>query len=332
MISTVVGSYPKIADLPAPGKWRSGVERLQRGQITAEEMRKIEEEVTLEAIQDQVAAGVDVITDGQIRWEDGQTYFARRLTGFSLNGLERYFDTNVYYRAPVCQGEVGWTAPITVADYQFARAHATRPLKAVVTGPYTIARLSKNSFYPNLGALVMALARALNQEIRALEAAGAPIIQVDEPAAASELKRYLAADRTLFFEAMAAVTEGVKATLALYTYFGDVGHIYPEILSLPFQVIGLDVVAGAKNWEVIAQAPFTRELGLGVLDARNTRMESPAEIAAAVARACRVVSPEKLHVSPSAGLEFLPRGVARRKLDALVSGVRQARESLEVSR
>jgi len=112
VITTVVGNYPKIPDLPAPGKWRSAVEKLQKGQIDEAVLRQVEDEVTLEAIRDQVDAGVDLITDGQIRWEDAQTHFARRLRGFSINGLQRYFDTNVYFREPVAEDEIGWVEPI----------------------------------------------------------------------------------------------------------------------------------------------------------------------------------------------------------------------------
>src|SRR5438034_7346772 len=91
--------------MPAPGKWRSAVEKFQKGQLTEAELHQVEDEVTLEAIKDQVDAGVDLITDGRIRWEDGQTYFARRLRGLSINGLQRYFDTNIYFREPVARSE-----------------------------------------------------------------------------------------------------------------------------------------------------------------------------------------------------------------------------------
>ncbi|HXF83092.1 MAG TPA: methylcobamide--CoM methyltransferase [bacterium] len=327
MITTVIGNYPKIPDLPAPGKWRSAAEKLQKGQIDEAALRQVEDEVTLEAIADQVAAGVDLITDGQIRWEDGQTHFARRLRGFSINGLQRYFDTNVYYREPVAEGEVAWTAPITVAEFTFARAHSPVPVKPVVTGPLTLAALSRDAYYPSRREFVLALARALNHELRALEAAGAEIIQVDEPALCRAK-----ADFPIFAEAAAVLTAGVRATLVLATYFGDLAGIYPQVLQLPFQVIGMDFVAGPRNWDVVRAAPFTKTLMFGILDARNTRLETPEEIAAAVRRIAAVVPPERLQIAPSAGLEFLPRGVAQRKLRALVEGARAARDAVKGAR
>jgi len=280
--------------------------------------------VTEEVLREQADAGIDVVTDGQIRWEDGLTYFARGLTGFTIAGLQRYFDTNVYYRQPVATGEVAWRAPITVADYAFAAANSTRSVKPVVTGPLTLAVMSRDEHYRSLDRFVMALAAALNHEVRALAAAGAALIQVDEPGLLVRRDQW-----RLFRKAMDVLWDGVGARRALYTYFGHVDGLYPALLDLPVDVIGLDFVAAReRNWDVVRRAPFTKELGLGVLDARNTRMETPEDIAVACRRAAEFVSPASLHVGPSAGLEFLPRRVARKKLDALAAGARLAKEGV----
>jgi len=297
------------------------VEKHQRGELTSDELRRVEDEVTAEVLAEMVQAGIDVVTDGQIRWEDPQTYFTRGLSGFAINGLQRYFDTNVYYRQPVATGEVGWHAPISVTDYQFAQTHSPRPVKPVVTGPFTLAVLSKDDFYGNLDQFVMALAAALNQELRALEAAGASLIQVDEPGILQHRERF-----PLFRRAMEALWDGIRARRALYLYFGPLHGLYPAILDVPVDILGLDFAPGSRNWEALHGTRFTKELGLGILDARNTRMETPEEIAAACRRACEIVAPSALHVGPSAGLEFLPRRVARRKLEALAAGVRRAEE------
>ena len=324
MITTVIGNYPKIPDMPAPGKWRSAVEKFQKGQLTEAELRQVEDEVTLEAIQDQVDAGVDLITDGQIRWEDGQTHFARRLRGLSINGLQRYFDTNIYFREPVAEGEIAWVEPISVRDFEFARRHSPRPVKPVVTGPFTLARLGRNAYYQSGREFVLALARALNAELRALQEAGAAIIQVDEPALCRYKQEY-----PLFAEAMTVLVDGVNTKKVLCTYFGDVDGMYPQLLQLPFEVIGLDFVAGYRNWDVIARAPFTKTLMCGILDARNTRLETVDEIGRAIRRITDVVPPDRVMVAPSAGLEFLPHGVAKRKLQRLVEGTRAASQALK---
>lgn len=326
MRTTHVGSYPKIPDLPAPGRWRSAAEKLQRGEITREEFRRVEDEVTREAIADQVEAGLDLITDGQIRWEDPQTYFARRLTGFSIDGLQRWFDTNVYYRQPVAEGPVSWREPITVEDYRFARAHSPKPVRPVVTGPYTLARLSQNRHYPRFADFVLALARALNQELRALDAESPPLVQVDEPAILHHKD-----DAALFREAMAALLDGVRSPVALYTYFADARGLLGTFLDLPVRVVGLDFVAGRGNWEALEAEgfPADRRLGFGVLDARNTRLESVDEVLRALDRVSRFVPVDRIDLGPTAGLEFLPRRAAKAKLVRLAEVKRAA---LEVTR
>ncbi len=321
MKTTVVGSYPKIPDPPAPGRWRTSVEKLQRGEIAPAEMRRVEDEVTAEVLREQAEAGIEIPTDGQIRWEDGLTYFARGLTGFTINGLQRYFDTNVYYRQPVATGEVAWEAPISVEDYRFASAHSPRPVKPVVTGPFTLAVLSRDEFYGNLDQLVMALAAALNSELRALAASGAPLVQVDEPGLLLRRDRW-----PLFRRAMDVLWDGISSTRALYTYFGHLEGLYPQVLDLPVDILGLDMVAGARNWDLLRRSRATKALGLGILDARNTRMETPQEVAAACRRAAELVPAGSLYVGPSAGLEFLPRRVARRKLETLAAGVHLAKD------
>ncbi len=327
MITTVVGNYPKIPDLPSPGKWRSAVEKLQKGQITESDLHRIEDEVTGEVIREQLDAGVDLITDGQIRWEDAQTYFARRLRGFTINGLQRYFDTNIYFREPVAEGEVAWTQPITVRDFEFARQHSPKLLKPVVTGPFTLTKLSRTTHYKSPREFTLAVAHALNAELRALQSAGAETIQVDEPALCQHK-----ADFPLFADAMRVLTEGITAKKILATYFGDVGGVYPQILELPFDAIGLDFVAGYRNWEAVKRAPFTKGLMFGILDARNTRLETIDELLTAIRRISAVVPPDRLMVAPSAGLEFLPHGVARRKLQRLVEGTRAAAQALKGAR
>src|SRR6185436_16988852 len=109
---------------------------------TPEELAKVQDDVTFEVIREQEEAGIELLTDGQIRWYDEQTYIAGRLAGVEINGLIRFFDTNTYYREPIVNGRIAWQEPILVRDYVFAREHATRPVKAVLTGPYTLARLS----------------------------------------------------------------------------------------------------------------------------------------------------------------------------------------------
>jgi 5-methyltetrahydropteroyltriglutamate--homocysteine methyltransferase len=319
MIATVIGSYPKIPNRPRPARLRNAINRLDRGDITEDELHRVEDEVTIEVLQEQAEAGLDLVTDGQIRWDDEQTYLLRKLDGVSITGLIRWFDTNMYYRQPVIEAPVAWREPVTVRDFTFAAEHSSKPVKAVLTGPYTLARLSIDSHYGSIAAATTALAEALNQEALALQAAGATFIQFNEPAITQhkdDFPDFLASCRRL--------VEGLSVETALYTYFGDVDGIYPQILELPFDVIGLDFVMGPQNEALLHRSPFTKKLGLGIVDARNTRLESPQQIAERIRRLGEGVAPEDIHVSPNTGLEFLPREVAQEKLRTLAQGVRAA--------
>jgi len=323
MLTTVVGSYPKIPNRPRPARLRAAIARFERGEIGQDELRQVEDEVTIEVIQEQVEAGIDIVSDGQIRWEDDQTYFARQMGGFTIDGLIRYFDTNTYYRQPIVTGAVQWREPIAVEDYRFAAAHSPRPVKALVTGPYTLAALSANEHYGSFGELVLALARELRQEVLALEKAGAPIIQVNEPAILKQKE-----DFPLFRQALERMMEGVTVEAHLYTWFGDIEGLFPEILELPFAAIGLDLVMGPANYDIIRRAPFTKKLGLGIVDARNTRLETVEEIVDSIRRVSDVLPLGDSYVNPSCSLEYLPRETAQAKLARMVAGVRRAQEVL----
>jgi len=319
MQTTVVGNYPKIPNRPRPARLRQAINRRDRGEITNEELARIEDEVTIEVIQEQIDAGLDIITDGQIRWDDDQTYVMRGLGGVEIGSLERYLDTNTYYRRPEVTGPISWREPILVRDYLFANENSSGPVKAIVTGPYTLAALSLDKHYGSREKLAMALAEELRNEVQALEQAGAPIIQVNDPVIVFHKD-----DVDLFASAITRLLEGVRAETAVYTWFGSVHGILPRLLDLPIDTLGLDFVSGRDNWEAIKAVDFGKKLGAGIVDGRNTRIESLEQIAESIERLSEAVSLDRLYVNPSCGLEYLPRETAFEKLKRMVEGVRRA--------
>ena len=324
MISTVPGNYPKIANRPGGQTLRRAIASFDRGRISADELAVAADYVTREVIGEQERAGVDVITDGQIRWQDPVTYIAGKLHGYEIGGLIRYFDTNTFYRQPEATGRVVWHGPMLVRDYQFARDHASRPVKPVVTGPYTIAKLSLPGVYADLKSLVLDTARALNQEMKALAAAAPPLIQVDEPAIVWH--RYKD-DWDLFREAMDVLVDGVDAKKVLRTDFGDAAGL-PDFFALPFQGFGLDMVQGRRNHTLLDGFPAERDLTLGIIDARNVRMETEAAVVESVSRAARHVAADRIAIGPNTGLEFLPRETAYAKLENMARAVAKAQEAV----
>lgn len=322
LTTTVVGNYPKIPNRPRPARLRNAIAKLDRGDIAIDELRRVEDEVTAEVIGEQIEAGLTLISDGQIRWNDDHVRFAEALDNVSINGLLRYFDTNTYFRQPVVHGKIAWKAPVTVRDYTFAKERSSVPVKAVLPGPYTLARHSIDEGYGgDIMTLAMDFAKALHAEAMALAAAGAPVIQLNEPAITWHKH-----DKQAMMKAVAAVFDGVAARRALYLYFGDAEGLYPAVLDLPIDILGLDFIMGPKNREVVRSAPFTKELGFGIIDARNTRMETAQWIAEQLRWVEQAVPLDRVHLSPNAGLEFLPRETAQAKLARMVEGARMAQE------
>ncbi len=324
MIVTAVGNYPKISEQSGSPNLRRAIARFEIGEISLDELKAVQDAVTREVIDEQVRAGLDLVTDGMIRWDDGQTYIARALDGFQITGLIRYFDSNTYYRQPLAVGPIRWRGPITVEDYRFAASYSPKPVKAVLTGPHTLAKLSKDAHYGDLRAFVMDLAVALNREALALQEAGAPVIQFDEPSIVRNPGEF-----SLLADAASALVAGVsRSRTAIYTYFGSVARVGREFFELPFDIIGLDFVEGPDNWGLLGSFPERKALAAGIVDARNTKMESVEGLVEVIRRLAQYVDLDRLHVNPSCGLEFLPRTRAFEKLQRLAEGARRALEVL----
>jgi 5-methyltetrahydropteroyltriglutamate--homocysteine methyltransferase len=313
LTTTVVGSYPKPPDEGKPFVVRKTLHAIERGDATADDLRAAQDDLVSAIIGEQEAAGIDIVTDGQARWDDILTPFASNIAGFEIGPLLRLFDNNVYYRRPVCTGAVEWRGPSSVEAFNYASSVATRPVKAVIPGPITFARLSLDEHYYDHGRFVYAIAEVLAQEAAELEAAGARYIQIDEPALLGAPE-----DLALATNAVEAIASGLaEAHVLVATYFGDAKRLGTELFRLPAQGFGLDFAAGPENVELLPDVPQGTTIQAGVLDARNTRLEDPAEVASLVERLLEHVAPENLWLSPSAGLEFLPREKARAKLQRL---------------
>jgi len=325
--TTVVGSYPKPPSGEKPGasipfELRRVLRSLEKGEASVEDLHQAQDRLVTEVISEQEEAGVDVVTDGHVRWDDLVTPFASHMAGIELSGLLRYFDNNVYYRRPVCVGPVEWRGPVSVDAWRYADSVATKPVKAVIPGPLTIARLSLDDHYSSHEKFVLALARVLAQEAFELEAAGARIIQIDEPALLDAPE-----DLPLARRALGAVVAELKLPqVVLATYFSDAKRLGADLFDMPADVFHLDFVSGPENEELISLIPPESKLQAGVLDSRNTLLESTSDVGAFVHRLFEEFGADRLSLAPSAGLEFLPRDKARSKLERLTQIARRAGE------
>lgn len=316
--TTTVGSFPKPRYLlDARRKWL-------RGQIEPEELRKLEEQATREWIQRQEELGLDIFVDGEMYRGDMVAYFADEMEGFAIAGLVRSYG-NRYYPKPVVTGPVGRKRPITVEWFRFAQSLTGKPVKGMLTGPYTIAEWSFNEYYPTRRELVLELARALHEEAVDLERAGARFIQIDEPAIHTRPDE----DFELAREAMEIVTDGLSAYTITHVCYGDVPRIYPRMLDLPVRQIDLAL----KNedfalLEVFRKHPFTKDIGLGVIDAHSHRVESVDEVLDGIRRSLEVFDWRQVYVSPDCGLKTRTIEEAVAKLQTMVEGAHRAREEL----
>lgn len=317
MQATVVGSYPRVSGAPEGQRLRRAFARWERREVSDGELRAAQVGVIEEVVREQVAAGVDLVTDGHVTWYDPVSEFAAKLDGFEIGALERYFDTNTYYRRPKAVGPVRWRGAMTVEDFRTAKAAAgSTAVKAAITGPYTLAALSANGASDDL---VMQLAESLGHEVEALAASGATHIQIDEPAFAGRRdfpKSYGHIAGLLLKRKEAART-------AIFIAFGGVGPILEDLLMLPFDVVGLDLVQGASTLEALRKADVDKGIGFGLVDARNTKLEDPATLAETVRSFADRVPLDRSYLCPSNGLEFLPRTRAREKLGVLVAAAKR---------
>ncbi len=322
MVVTVVDHYPKISEQDQ--RLRRAIAAWEDGKLSDEELEQVYDEVTQQVLQEQKEAGVELLTDGQIRWDDALSYLARKLDGTQRGGLLRWFDNNFYFRQPVVVGKLRCKEPLVLTDWQKAQQWAgDTPVKPVLTGPYTFAKLCLNQHYPRFEDLLFDVAAIWNEEAKALAAAGAPLIQLNEPNILFHPE-----DALLWTEAIQRVVDGVPADFALYTFFADASKVWEPLMALPVKIVGLDFCSGEENHNrelVQSEFPADKVLGFGIVDARNIKPEPVDALAREIEWAAKLVGTERLHVSPNCGLEFLPRADAKRKLETLSAAARKVR-------
>lgn len=312
MKTTVVGSYPKVTDdnqENLPGT----IDRWQKQQVNDAGLQAALQTTTRRVIQEQERAGVDLITDGQIRWEDLTHPVGAKLKNVRLGGLRRFFDNNVYYRRPLVSGTPTWEAPILTDWFQQAKGMATKPLKVALPGPltFTVMAEDQRNGQAKPETLLREVTVALRQEVEALVAAGATQIQLDEPA--------LEPNQPLADAGIRAINEifqGIKATRWVACYFFDLSSIVSKLSTIQADVLSLDLVAGPHLADAVGTLP--QAVAIGALDARNTKIESADDVARLVERAAQGRQ-DRTWVTPNCGLEFLPHGRALKKLDLLVA-------------
>jgi 5-methyltetrahydropteroyltriglutamate--homocysteine methyltransferase len=337
LLTTVVGSYPQpewLIDrqaLASGGPPRIRVSGLWR--IPEEHLEEAQDDATLVAISDMQRAGVDIISDGEMRRESYSNRFATALEGVDpdrpgqiIGGSGR--PTPV----PRVVGPIRRVRPVQVRDVQFLRAHTDRPIKATIPGPFTMAQQAQNEYYPDRESLAMDYATCVNAEIQALFEAGADVVQLDEPWVRNDPE----AARAYGVVAINKALEGITGPTALHLCFGYAAMVQgkpsryaylAELENSLVQQISIEAAQPKLDLAVLQELP-TKTIILGVLDLSDMRIEAPESIAAKLREALQYVPPERLMVAPDCGMKYLPRAIAYRKLRAMTLGAAIVRESL----
>jgi 5-methyltetrahydropteroyltriglutamate--homocysteine methyltransferase len=333
------GSYPRIGDSPELQALRRTIAGLDRGERSHADLLDVQNEVTRHVIAEQVKAGLDVVTDGLIRWYDPISHLAGKLDNIQIKGLVRFFDTDTYFRQPIFVGAPIKRGHLVAGEYGFARnalGYLPTPqgkagklsVKPVLTGPYTLGKLSLGEksengsagTFTDLEKRVQAYAEILASELEPLSQAGAELVQIDEPAAIkypNDWKIFEASLAPLAEACDKILKSGRKLELALYVYFHDCAPLYEKLLALPVDVVGLDFTYSPQLVDIVASKGSPKPLGLGLIDGRNTRLEDPAQIARQVERMLPKIKGERAFLGPSSGLEYLPCDQAFAKLELL---------------
>jgi 5-methyltetrahydropteroyltriglutamate--homocysteine methyltransferase len=300
---------------------RRAYARRETGKLTDAEFEEIVRGYVAEVIGEQEAAGLDLVTDGLVYWYDLMAHPASRLDGIEINGLVRFFDTNTYVRQPEVNGKPTGTFGLA-PEFAAAKSVATKELKAIVTGPYTLARHSISKSNGDLSSLALAYAEALGAELEALDKAGATYVQIDEPS----LLKFPGDAELVRNVLLRAVASKGNLKIGLSTYFGDATTIYGEFLNMPADVLAFDLHYGPGLVDTIVQQGSDRPIALGAIDGRNTKLDDTETVARQVDTIMQALGSrgvDEVHLQPSCGLEFLPRDRAKRKLERMTE-IREA--------
>jgi 5-methyltetrahydropteroyltriglutamate--homocysteine methyltransferase len=337
LVTTVVGSYPQpdwLIDRARLGdRLPPRVRARELWRVPEAFLEEAQDDATRLAVQDLEWAGVDVITDGEMRRESYSNRFATALDGVDLDqpgvALDRTGRENP---VPRVVGPIRRTRPVEVRDVEFLRSLTDRPIKITVPGPFTMTHQAQDDHYGDERSLALAYAEAVNDELRDLKAAGADVVQIDEP--------YLQARpepaRAYAIQAIDRALEGIDGDTVLHTCFGYAHIVKDRLAGYPFlrelndcaaTHLSLEAAQPDLDPEVLRDIP-DKTIVLGVLDLGSSEAETPETVAARIRRALAVVGPERLVVAPDCGMKYLSRDLAFRKLQAMVAGARLVREDL----
>ena len=335
--TSLVGSYAQpewlIDRKKLAGRFPPRVRVKELWRIAPEFLEQAQDDATILAIRDQERAGLDIITDGEMRRESYSNRFATALEGVDIDNPGTALDRSGHPNpVPRVVGKIRRKHPVEVRDVEFLRANTDRMIKMTVPGPFTMSQQAQNDFYEDEEEMALDYAAAVNAEIKDLFAAGADIVQVDEPYMQARPEKA----RKYGLKALNRALDGVKGTTAVHICFGYAAIIHqrpsgysflPELEGSAVQQVSIETAQSSLDTSVLAKLP-SKTIILGVLDLSDLKVETPETVAARIRRALPHVPADRIIVAPDCGLKYLPREVAFGKMKAMVEGARIVRKEL----
>jgi 5-methyltetrahydropteroyltriglutamate--homocysteine methyltransferase len=332
--TTLVGSYPQpewlIDRKRLAGRFPPRVRAQELWRVPEPLLAEAQDDATIMAIKAQEEAGLDIITDGEIRRESYSNRFATALAGVDIDNPGTALDRSGHPNpVPRIVGPVRRKRPVEVDDVKFLRAHTSKPIKMTVPGPFTMSQQAQNDHYPSEEAAAMDYAVAVNEEIRDLFAAGADIVQIDEPYMQARPEKA----RQFGLKALNRALQDIDGTTAVHICFGYAAIIHqrpsgysflPELAGCACRQVSIETAQSNLDCAVLANLEG-KKIMVGCINLEEMNVETPETVAARIRRALPFVRKEDVILAPDCGMKYLPRDVAFGKLQAMVAAARVLR-------
>ena len=339
--TSLVGSYPQpdwLLDRSKLGKsFPPRVRAKELWRIDPQWLEEAQDDATLIAIRDQERAGLDILTDGEMRRESYSNRFATALDGVDLDNPGTALDRSGHPNpVPRVVGKIRRRESVQVRDLQFLKANTSKSVKMTVPGPFTMSQQAQNDFYDREVDMALDYADAVNAEMKDLFAAGCDIVQIDEPYMQARPEKA----REFGLEVLDRALDGVTGTTALHICFGYAAIVHerpsgysflPELAQSPVRQISIETAQSNLDTSVLKSLPG-KTIILGVLDLSTHEVETPQMVAERIVRALPYVEAARMVIAPDCGLKYLPRDVAFGKMKAMADGAKIVRERLSWTR
>src|SRR5262247_1191063 len=338
--TSLVGSYPQpdwlIDRARLAGRFPPRVRARELWRVDEPYLEQAQDDATLLAIRAQEQAGLDILTDGEMRRESYSNRFATALDGVDIDNPGTALDRSGHPNpVPRVVGPIRRRSPVQVRDVEFLRGHTTKPIKITVPGPFTMSQQAQDDYYKDEVALAMDYAAAVHVEIEDLFVAGADIVQIDEPYMQARPEKA----KQFGVQVLDRALEGIGGITAMHICFGYAAVIHnrpseysflPELETSKIRQISIETAQAGLDCSVLEKLP-SKTILLGVLDLSEMTVEPPEVVATRIRRALAHVSPERIVVAPDCGLKYLPREIAFGKMQAMVAGAAIVRRELTAS-